>query len=182
MISHNASEILKAYILDRSPDWIASEAWSLIKRLAARNQISYHEVLSSGTFPAGGGGESTLQALEEAGLIAIAWANGRPDSITASRPVCRHAFQRLTRDPVLTAQLDLDALTRAATLETQRIDKHEAELKMIAGLPKEAPGLPSRIEWLGNRLLECQVRLERLETESGVLRNSLQASGGSDEK
>lgn len=180
MIAQYAFETLKAYIFDRSPAWSAEEAWSLIKSLAASNELSYNELLSSETFHPDG--ESTLQALEEAGLIAITWANGRPDTIKPGRPVSRHAFQRLTRDPVLTAKLDLDNLTRAAGRETQRIDQYEAELKLIAGLPKGAAGLLSRIEWLGNRLLECQARLERYESESGVLRKSLRASGGSGDK
>lgn len=103
--------------------------------------------------------------------------NGRPHGIKPGRPVYRHAFGRLTGDHVLTAKLDLATLDELAEKESQSIDKYETELQRVAGLPKEAAaGLAPRIKWLSDRLQDCQAKLERYESESRVLRKTLQTA------
>ena len=116
-----------------------------------------------------------MQALEEAGLLTITRMNGRPQGIRPGRPVYRHAFGRLASDHVLVAKLDLATLDELARTESQSIDKYEAELQRVVVLPKgAAAGLVPRIKWLGDRLQECQAKLEWYESESQGLRKTLQ--------
>lgn len=121
--------------------------------------------------------EASLQALEEAGLITITRMNSMPHGIKPGRPIYSYAFERLTSDYVLTAKLDLASLDELTQRESQNIDKYEAELQRVASLPKEAAaGLVPRIKWLGNRLQECQAKLERYEFESRDLKKTLQGA------
>ena len=163
------------YILDvdrTAHKWTSEQAWLLIKNLAEAEDLRYNEILLSDTFKLGG--ESTLQALEQAELITIVSSNGRPNSIKPGKPVYQSAFQLLTRDHVLKARLDLGVLSELTRIETQSIDKYEAELHLLATLPKQPRELTPRVEWLLKKLQICQSKVERYETESASLKKVLQ--------
>ena len=169
----SASEILKMYILDSSPrKWSPEQAWLLVKSLAHAESLRYHELLLSDIFKSGG--EATLQALEQAEMITIVSSNGRPTSIKPGKPVYSAAFKQLTEDHVLKARLDLAILSELIKIETQGIDKVEAELSLLGslpGLPKQTKG---RINWLLGKLCVGQDKVEKYEKESGVLKKVLQ--------
>ena len=173
IIEQSASEILKMYILDSATrSWTPAQAWELIKSLASSGKIRYNEVLLSDTFKAGG--ESTLQAFEQAELITVVSSNGRPYSIKPGKPVYQAAFKRLTEDHVLKARLDLAILTELTKIETQSIDKYESELNLLANLPKQPGEIVPRIKWLLSKLQTCQSKIEKYERESGTLKKVLQ--------
>lgn len=175
IIGQSASEILKMYILDvdrTSRSWAPTQAWELIKHLAKSGKIRYNEVLLSDTFKSGG--ESTLQALEQAELITVVSSNGRPHSIKPGKPVYQAAFQLLTEDHVLKARLDLAILSELTKIETQSIDKYESELNLLAKLPKQPAELAPRIKWLLTKLQSSQAKVEKYEHKSGVLKKVLQ--------
>ena len=175
IIEQSASEILKMYILDidrTSRNWSPQQAWLLIKSLATSENIRYNEILLSDTFKSGG--ENTLQALEQAELITINSSNGRPHSIRPGKPVYSAAFRLLTEDHVLKARLDLAILSELAKIETQNIDKYEAELNLLANLPKQPGELAPRTKWLLGKLYDCQSKVEKYEHESGGLKKILQ--------
>ena len=169
----SASEILKIYILDSSPrKWSPEQAWLLVKSLAHADSLRYNEILLSDIFKSGG--EATLQALEQAEMITIVSSNGRPTSIKPGKPVYSAAFKQLTEDHVLKARLDLAILSELIKIETQGIDKVEAELSLLGnlpGLPKQTKG---RINWLLGKLCAGQDKVEKYEKESGVLKKVLQ--------
>ena len=175
IIEQSASEILKMYILDidrTSRNWTPQQAWLLIKSLAATEHLRYNEILLSDTFKTGG--EKTLQALEQAELITINSSNGRPHSIKPGKPVYQAAFRLLTEDHVLKARLDLAILGELTKIETQSIDKYEAELNLLANLPKQPGELAPRVKWLLGKLSDCQAKVEKYEQESGDLKKVLQ--------
>ena len=163
------------YILDvdrTARKWTPEQAWHLIKSLTTAEKLRYNEVLLSDTYKSGG--ESTLQALEQAELITIVSSNGRPHSIKPGKPVYQAAFQLLTRDHVLKSRLDLNVLSELTKIETQSIDKYEAELKLLSSLPKQPRELTPRVEWLLHKLQVCQSKVERYEMESAALKKILQ--------
>lgn len=175
MIEQSASEILKMYILDTdraSRSWSPQEAWYLIKALSKSEQIRYNEVLLSDTFKSGG--DSTLQALEQAELITIVSHNGRPHSIRPGKPVYTAAFKHLTADHVLQARLDLATISELSKIETQSIDKYESELGLLAGLPKQPAELAPRIKWLLAKLQASHAKVEGYEKEGARLKKVLQ--------
>lgn len=164
------------YILDldrSSRTWTPQQAWFLIKALANTDKIRYNEVLLSDTYKTNG--ETTLQALEQAELIAIVSANGRPHSIKPGKPVYQAAFKLLTQDHVLNARLDLAILAELTKIETQSIDRYEAELLLLGSLPKQPPELGPRTLWLLGKVWACQVKVEKYERESAVLKKVLMA-------
>lgn len=174
IIDQSASEILKMYILDvdrNSRTWAPAQAWELIKSLSHGGEIRYNEVLLSDTFKSGG--ENVLQALEQAELISIVSTNGRPYSIKPGKPVYQAAFKLLTKDHVLKARLDLAILSELTKVETQSIDKYEAELNLLAKLPKQPGELAPRIKWLLAKLHASQAKIEKYEAESGGLKKVL---------
>ena len=162
------------YILDvdrASRSWTPSQAWELIKALADSGRIRYNEVLLSDTFKSGG--DSVLQAMEQAELITIISVNGRPHSIKPGKPVYQAAFKLLTEDHVLKARLDLGILSELTKLETQSIDRYEAELNLLSKVPKQPAELAPRIRWLLSKLHSSQVKVEQYEEESGKLKKVL---------
>ena len=176
IIDQSASEILKMYILDvdhGTRSWTAPQAWELVKSLSTDGNIRYNEVLLSDTFKSGG--EAVLQALEQAELITIVSTNGRPYSIKPGKPVYQAAFKLLTEDHVLKARLDLAILSELTKIETQSIDKYEAELNLLANLPKQPGELAPRIKWLLSKLHASQAKIEKYEEEGGALKKVLHA-------
>lgn len=161
------------YILDSSPrKWSPEQAWLLVKSLAASDSLRYNELLLSDIFKSGG--EATLQALEQAEMITIVSSNGRPTSIKPGKPVYAAAFRQLTGDQVLKAKLDLSVLSELIRIETQGIDKYEAELNLLGNLPGSPKELRGRIKWLLGKLFTGQAKVEQYEKESGALKKVLQ--------
>ena len=176
IIEQSASEILKMYILDvdkASRKWSPEQAWLLIKALATTDVLRYNAILLSDMYKSGG--EPTLQALEQAELITIVSSNGRPYSIRPGKPVYQAAFRLLTEDHVLQSRLDLAITTELIKIETASIDKYEAELNLLGGLPRQPGELAPRVRWLLAKLQGCQKRVEDYERESGALKKVLQA-------
>ncbi|KAL9011769.1 MAG: hypothetical protein Q9173_003416 [Seirophora scorigena] len=181
IIDQSASEILKMYILDvdqaSSRHWTPEHAWLLIKRLACTPSLRYNELLLSDTFKAsadGSGGEPTLRALEQAELIAIVSANGRPHSIKPGKPVYAAAFRQLTADHVLAARLDLAVLAQLIKIETGAIEKAEAELALLGGLPGQGREVSARVKWLLGKMQASQGKVEGYEREGAALKKVLQ--------
>ncbi|KAL2054471.1 hypothetical protein ABVK25_005219 [Lepraria finkii] len=169
----SASEILKMYVLDSSPrKWSSEQAWLLVKSLAHAESLRYNELLLSDIFKSGG--EATLQALEQAEMITIVSYNGRPASVKPGKPVYSAAFKQLTEDHVLKARLDLGILSELIKIETQGIDKVEAELSLLGSLPGSPKQTKGRINWLLGRLYAGQDKVEKYEKESEALKKVLQ--------
>ena len=169
----SASEILKMYILDSSPrNWTPEQAWLLVKSLADTDSLRYNELLLSDIFKPDS--EGVLQALEQAEMISIVSSNGRPTSIRPGKPVYSAAFKQLTADRVLKARLDLAILSRLIKVETQGIDKYEAELNLLGSLPGSPKEVRARVKWLLGKLNAGQNKVEGYESESGRLKKILQ--------
>ena len=174
IIDQSASEILKMYILDvdkSTHSWSPQQAWLLVEELANTGNVRYNELLLSDIFKSNG--EPTLQALEQAELISIVSSNGRPYSIKPGKPVYQAAFKRLTQDHVLKARMDLAILTELTKIETQSIDKYEAELNLLANLPKQPGEIAPRIKWLLSKLQSSHAKVEKYEQEGSVLKKVL---------
>jgi hypothetical protein len=137
IIDQSASEILKMYLLtiDKTDlKWSTEQAWYLIRALAGSGQqnLRYNEVLLSNIFSSSlsslaSSGEGVLEALAAVELISIKTHLGRPQAITAGKPVYQAAFKKLTEDKVLKSRLDLAILTELTKIETKNIDKYESE-------------------------------------------------------
>ncbi|KAL8857796.1 MAG: hypothetical protein Q9178_005696 [Gyalolechia marmorata] len=178
IIDQAASEILKMYILDISTSssngttrsWTPEQAWLLIKSLATASSLRYNELLLSDTFKSSDG---ALVALEQFELISIVSRNGRPHSIKPGKPVYRAAFQQLVADRVLKARLDLAVLTQLIGIETKAIDKAEAELALLGGLPGQPREVKSRVMWLLAKMQASQAKVEGWEKEGKALKEVL---------
>ncbi len=167
-----ASEILKMYILDSSPrKWTPEQAWLLVKQLAESESLRYNELLLSDIFKSDG--EGVLQSLEQAEMITIVSSNGRPTSIKPGKPVYSAAFKQLTEDHVLKSRLDLAILSQLIKIETQGIDKYEAELGLLANLPGSPKEARGRAKWLLGKLWTSQNKVEGYERESAGLKKVL---------
>jgi len=173
IIEQSASEILKMYILDIPPTrpWSPEQAWLLVKFLAKTDSLRYNELLLSDTYKSGG--ENVLQALEQAELISIVSSNGRPKSIKPGKPVYTAAFKLLTEDRALRAKLDLAILAELITIETKGIEKYEAELSLLGGLPGQPKMVRGRVQWLLEKLFAGQEKVKGYERESGILKGVL---------
>lgn len=168
------------YILDLAPSthpWTPSQAWLLIKSLAASPSLRYNELLLSDILkssPSGSSGDTILQSLEQAELITILSSpNGRPYAVRPGKPVYQAAFKRLVEDEVLRARLDLGILGELTKIETATIDKCEQELKLLGELPGQPSEIRPRVKSLLGKIWTSQEKVEGFERESVTLKKLL---------
>ncbi|OAF62200.1 mitochondrial escape protein 2 [Pseudogymnoascus destructans] len=184
IIEQSASEIMKIFLLaartnDREDrTWSPEQAWFLIEQLAKAEALRYNEVLLSNTFassltPSASNGEAVLNALAQAELISIKTAKGRPESIRPGKPVYHAAFKILTEDKVLKARMNLAVLAELSKIEGKSIDKCEAELALIAGMPRVPPQVAPRVEYLLGKVEASQRKVEQWDREMGGLKRVL---------
>ncbi|OTA54914.1 RNA12 protein [Hypoxylon sp. EC38] len=178
----SASEILKMFLLpgkttdDGEHKWSVEQAWYLVKSLSSSESLRYNEVLLHGTFAnstSAPNPESALEGLANAELITVKSSNGRPGLITAGKPVYQAAFRLLARDPVLAAKMDLAVLGELAKVEAKTIEKVEAELALLGGLPKQPAQMSGRLAYLLSKLEASQKKIDGYEKEMGGLKKIL---------
>ncbi|KAL5594034.1 uncharacterized protein BROUX77_007381 [Berkeleyomyces rouxiae] len=184
MISQLAAEIVRMYLTPRAAPadassssartWTPSQAWTLVSQLASKESLRYEEVLLSGLFAGDAvGAAAAIDGLAAQELISVRWKAGRPRAITAGKPAYRAAFEALVGDAVVHARLQLDALTELVKVETKKIDKVEAELVMLGGLPKQPWQVGGRVKYLLEKLDVSQQRINELEKEMGRMKKIL---------
>ena len=165
------------YILDLPPThpWAPSQAWLLIKLLAATKPSSqglrYNELLQNDLLKSSP--DATLQSLENAELISIISINGRPSAVKPGKPVYKAAFEKLVADEVLAARMDLEALKELTSVENKAIEKYEAELGLLGALPGAPGEVKPRVRWLLGKLKGSQDKVEGYEKEGGRLKRIL---------
>ncbi|KAI2625279.1 RNA12 protein-domain-containing protein [Hypomontagnella submonticulosa] len=178
----SASEILKMFLLpgkstgDGEHKWSAEQAWYLVKSLATHESLRYNEVLLHGTFASSTtapDGEAALEGLNNTELITLKSRHGRPAVIAPGRPVYAAAFALLARDSVLAAKMDLAMLAELVKAENKTIDKVEAELALLGGLPKQPAQTGGRVAYLLAKLEAAQMKVEGYEREMGGLKKVL---------
>ncbi|KAI0381532.1 RNA12 protein-domain-containing protein [Hypomontagnella monticulosa] len=178
----SASEILKMFLLpgkatgDGEHRWSAEQAWYLVKSLASHESLRYNEVLLHGTFAnstTAPDGEAALEGLSNAELVTVKSRHGRPAVIAPGRPVYAAAFALLARDAVFAAKMDLALLSELVKVESKTIDKVEAELALLGGLPRQPAQTGPRVAYLLGKLEAAQRKVEGYEREMGGLKKVL---------
>ncbi|RYP92433.1 hypothetical protein DL770_001450 [Monosporascus sp. CRB-9-2] len=178
----SASEILKMFLLpgkttsDGEHKWSAEQAWYLVKALASKGSLRYHEVLLSDTFRSSlsaPDGESALEGLANVELIGVTTASGRPRSIVVGKPVYLAAFRLLSRDRVLSAKMDMAVLAELAKVEGRTIEKAEAELATLGALPTLPPQTTGRVTYLLAKIETSHRKVEAYEAEMAKLKRTL---------
>ena len=97
IIRQGVSELRKRAFGDdaddaRSLPWSREQAWAVLRALASRDTVPYHETLVNAPFK---GEEGPLRSMEHAELIAVDTQDGRPSVIRPGRPLYNYVFQRL---------------------------------------------------------------------------------------
>lgn len=111
-----------------------------------------------------------LQSLEQAELISIVSANGRPCAVKPGKPVFATAFRQLTRDRVLAARLDAAALGEQVRVENAAIRAAVEELHLLGELPRIPRELGERVQWLMRKVQVGQRKIEQYEREAARLK------------
>lgn len=171
IIQQSASEILKMYLLDNERSWTPQQAWYLVREIASNEELRYNEVLLNDLFAKNG--EGVLQALEQADLISVTSANGRPKKIRPGKPVYLSAFQLLTEDQVLKARFDLSIISQTIKKENEGLQGLEQELDTLGKLPGTPAELKPRIKYLLGKAGATQERIVKLEEKAGRLKKIL---------
>lgn len=183
IIDQSATEIVKMFLLgnkkgDEAQTWSTEQAWYLIKSLARSGSLRYNEILLSDTFASSttaeaANGEAALEGLASAELITIKTQHGRPQTISASKPIYQAAFGILVADRVLQAKMDLAVLKELAKIENSSIGKVESELEVLGSLPKQPSQLGERISYLLGKIEGSQRKINKYENEMGKLKKVL---------
>lgn len=183
IVNESATDTVKMFLYGKTGEtdkkWSRQQAWYLIKSLAANPQLRYNQVLLSPTFSSSttrsaSNGEAALESLADAELISIKFSGGRPQTITAGKPLHQAAFGVLVGDAVLKAKMDLGVLGEMAKVESGSIDTVEAELALLGRLPKQTAETGKRIVYLLEKLDASQRRIAQLDNQMGCLKKVLQ--------
>ncbi|KAI1162634.1 RNA12 protein [Nemania serpens] len=178
----SASEILKLFLLpgkstgDGEHNWSMQQAWYLVKLLSKDDTLRYNEVLLSDTFASSltaPDGESALEGLANADLIAVRFNAGRPCSIVAGKPVYQAAFRQIAADKVLSAKMELSRVKELVKIEGGNIDKAEKELVLLGSLPNQPLGTYERSQYLVNKIEAAQKKILAYERDIGQLKKVL---------
>lgn len=182
IVAENATDIVKMYLTGKSTEdekkWSTQQAWGLIKSLAESPSLRYNQVLLSSPFassltPSAKDGEVALESLASAELISIKFYQGRPQTITASKPLNQASFGILIQDRVLQAKMDLAVLNETAKTEARNISTFENELSLLGSLPKQTSETAGRVTYLLKKLEASQKRITDLEKDMGELKKIL---------
>jgi len=167
IIETSAAEILKLYFFAAAKKWAPEQAWYLVRRLSAEDELRYNEVLLHEFFKSG---DEAVQALEQAELIAVVNKNGRPWSIRPGKPVYKPAFERLVRDNVWRAKMEYDGLKKMTMIKNAEIKACQEELQALesAGAKRCRRG-----EWLLEKMEKAQKTVDESEKEMGALKKIL---------
>ncbi|KAJ9133533.1 hypothetical protein NKR23_g10680 [Pleurostoma richardsiae] len=183
IVDQSASEIIKVFLLSNKESkdrhYSAEQVWFLIREIAKKESLRYHEVLLSDTFassttPGAENGEAAIESLANAELITVKSHRGRPQSIRAGKPVYQTAFGTLLKDPVLRAKMDMGVLKELAKVEGKAIDKVETELSLLGSLPRQPAEAAERVTYLLHKLHASQVKIAGYEREMADLKKILQ--------
>ncbi|ROT43568.1 RNA12 protein [Sodiomyces alkalinus F11] len=184
IISQSATEIVKMFFLGSAKNdsggrtWSTEQAWYLVKSLARHRSLRYNEILLSDTFASSTtadatDGEAALEGLANAELITVKTQHGRPQTISASKPMYQAAFGILVADRVLQAKMDLAVLKELAKVENRSIERVESELAVLSTLPKQPSQTGERISYLLGKLEGSQRKINEYEKEMGKLKKVL---------
>jgi len=186
IIRQGVSELRKRAFGDdaddaRSLPWSREQAWAVLRALASRDAVPYHEILVNSPFK---GEESPLRSMERTEMISVDTQNGRPSAIRPGRPIYRHVFQRLVDDPIFQASQDLASNTRLIDSAEATVRACEQELQVLHTIGLDtghwwsgATAMGIRAKCLTDKMANAQGTLEKLEKHNGELKKVL-ARGG----
>jgi RNA12 protein len=97
IIRQGVSELRKRAFGDDADDarslaWSREQAWAVLRALASRDTVPYHETLMNAPFK---GEEGPLRSMEQAEMITVDTQDGRPSMIHPGRPIYHYVFHRL---------------------------------------------------------------------------------------
>ncbi|CAM1504163.1 Fc.00g017540.m01.CDS01 [Cosmosporella sp. VM-42] len=181
IVTESATDIVRMFLLGKPSDvedkkWSAQQAWHLIKSLSETpSGLRYNQVLLSGPFSAvsAADAEAAIDSLASSELIAVTSHQGRPQTITAGKPLHQAAFHVLLKDRVLRAKMDLDILSEMTKTEVKSVDKVENELALLGSLPRQTGETAGRITFLLGKLETSQVKIAKWDKEMGDLKKIL---------
>jgi len=178
IISRGVAEIRKTAFGDDSEEskslpWTQSQAWSIIKQLASKDEIPYHKTLLD-SFK---GSENAIRGMEQVELVSLSIQDGRRSSITVGKPVYKWVFQRLVQDEVFNAIQEINAKEKSQGSSQATIESCEEELAKLREIrdfesrwnPLAASGISRRVEYLLAKLEEAEKTRSRLDREIGAL-------------
>ncbi len=151
------------------------QLWSMARLLveSEHNTVGLNHVL----FNVFKGDSETLTALTRTQFARVLRrprgnGNGEEERICAGSPVILEALRRLTKDPKLSAGMDLVVIKTNAETEQAKISAAQAELKEVAGLTGTdclyatlPPELKSRTAFLLAQIAESHTKIEALEVK-----------------
>lgn len=179
----------------RNLSWSREQAWAVLRALASRDAVPYHETLMNVPFK---GEEGPLRSMEQAELIAVDTQDGRPSTIRPGRPIYHYVFRRLVDgmfthwhtpaaqtqyfylDPIFQATQDLTFNAKLVETAEATVRSCEQELQVLhtIGLDSAhwwsgATATGIRAKYLMERMANAQATLQKLEKENGELRKAL---------
>ncbi|EFI28416.1 exonuclease [Coprinopsis cinerea okayama7 len=166
----------------QSLPWAREQAWTIIKSLAVKPELSYHELLSDFPFK---GDEAAIRNMEHAEFITVTMKDGRPSTIKPGKPVLRWVFERMVKDPIFQAVQDINYNDKAIAKAENTIKACEEELRVLGEIMATEPrswydallgrrsACKERAKFLARKMLKAEKKVETLERRNDALKRSL---------
>ncbi|KAH8102922.1 RNA12 protein-domain-containing protein [Cristinia sonorae] len=186
IILRGVSELRKNAFGDDADDakslpWTREQAWILMKLLAAKVEVPYHDVLMDYPFK---GDETPLRSMEHAELISIVTHNGRPSFIKPGKPVYKFVFERLVGDPIFQATQDISYNNKLIASAESTVKTCEQELLVLKDVEAGTSGMwgsrsavTQRVEYLLKNMKAAEIKIENLEKQNAGLKKVLTKGG-----
>ncbi|CUA76051.1 Mitochondrial escape protein 2 [Rhizoctonia solani] len=162
----------------KSLPWTREQAWSVLRALAAKDEIPYADVLLEFPFK---GDELALRNMESAELISIGTIDGRPTTIKPGKPVYKHVYRHLVEDRVFQAVQTINFNEKLIATSVVTIKSCEDELTVLKNIGldlgssvlsgKGATG--ARASYLLEKMMQATLKVEQLEGENTKLKKVL---------
>jgi len=166
----------------KSLPWGREQAWTIVSKLALRDEIPYMGTLTDFPF---NGDDVPLREMERAELISIVTGEGLPLSIRAGRPVYREVFQRLVNDPIFRSIQELGFNKKQIASAEASVRTCEEELLTLKSIGLDVresywsrPPVSLRANYLMRKMRSCSQKIIDLEDRNFRLKKIL-AKGSS---
>ncbi|CEH19455.1 hypothetical protein CBOM_06777 [Ceraceosorus bombacis] len=159
----------------KSLPWKRGQAWTIVEQLSKGDELAYYGLLHD----AFKGDEAAVKALEQAEIISVKHADGRPSSIRAGRPVLREAMRRLVSEEVFANTQRLLSANEGIESTEKLVRDVEKELTELSALGSAGSGATRRrMEYLLTKLNVHQTKIDTLDALAESLKKQLNQTTG----
>lgn len=152
MIVQTSEQLTQVYFNKKDEKFNSSHAWTLMKKLADKDEIEFKEIALHPLFKSNP--VEILTALESTELVTLVKDRGLIKSIVPGKPLFKSSFQNLCHDPLLYKDLEIKYNLELISFENKRIAKWVEEINKFGEFSDLSSNkiFKPRLEYLADKI------------------------------